>query len=114
LTKARWGKRTKFSIEGFAFGADRREGLCRASRERARVTDWARKAWRCIPNTNVVFAGPPIADQKEVVRVGRLGENLRLVCPVSGYPQIMVEWYKDGEKIDFTWERHNAGNTKCS
>ncbi len=42
-------------------------------------------------------------------RVAHLGETVKLVCPVDGYPTPMVEWSKDGEKIDFMWERHKTG-----
>ncbi len=34
---------------------------------------------------------------------------MRLVCPIGGYPLPMIEWYKDGEKIDFHWDRHKTG-----
>ena len=52
------------------------------------------------------IAGPPVADQSDVKKIGRIGETVRLTCPISGYPAPMVEWTKNGEKIDFTWERH--------
>ena len=42
-------------------------------------------------------------------KVATIGENLRLVCPVSAYPAPMVEWSKNGEIIDFMWERHKTG-----
>ena len=42
-------------------------------------------------------------------QIGRIGENLRIVCPIIGYPAPMVEWSKNGEKIDFMWERHQTG-----
>ena len=47
-----------------------------------------------------------MADQSDVKKIGRIGETVRLTCPISGYPAPMVEWTKNGEKIDFTWERH--------
>ena len=55
------------------------------------------------------FIGPPHAEAKELKKVGRIGESVRLVCPVSGYPKPMVEWRKNGEKIDFMWDRHRTG-----
>ena len=42
-------------------------------------------------------------------KIGRIGETVRLVCPITGYPAPMVEWSKNGEKIDFMWERHLTG-----
>ena len=41
--------------------------------------------------------------------LGRIGETVRLVCPITGYPTPIVEWSKNGEKIDFMWERHLTG-----
>lgn len=40
--------------------------------------------------------------------MAHVGETVRLVCPVSGYPQPMMEWSKNGEKIDFMWIRHKT------
>jgi len=55
------------------------------------------------------FLGPPQAEQKEMKKIGRIGENVRLVCPIGGFPAPMVEWSKNGEKIDYMWERHRTG-----
>jgi len=41
--------------------------------------------------------------------VGRIGETIRLQCPVAGKPTPMLEWSKDGDKVDFMWERYKAG-----
>ena len=42
--------------------------------------------------------------------MGRIGETIKLVCPVSGFPDIMVEWYKDGEQVDeYTWQGYRIG-----
>ena len=36
----------------------------------------------------------------------RLGEFVRLVCPISAYKDTMFEWKKDSETIDdYTWDR---------
>lgn len=40
--------------------------------------------------------------------MGRIGENIKLTCPIVGFPTPMVEWYKNGEKIDYMWERHKT------
>lgn len=53
--------------------------------------------------------GPPQAEQKELKKVGRIGENIKLLCPIGGFPTPMVEWSKNGEKIDFMWDRHRTG-----
>ena len=32
-----------------------------------------------------------------------------MTCPIVGYPTPMIEWSKNGEKIDYMWERHRTG-----
>ena len=56
-----------------------------------------------------ILVGPPHAEQKELKKIGRIGETVKLVCPVSGFPKPMVEWSKNGEIIDFMWDRHRTG-----
>jgi hypothetical protein len=41
--------------------------------------------------------------------IGRIGENIRLVCPITAYPAPIVEWTKNGENVDFMWERYRTG-----
>ena len=40
--------------------------------------------------------------------MGKIGENIKLVCPIFGFPTPIVEWTKNGEKIDYMWERHRT------
>ena len=40
--------------------------------------------------------------------MGKIGENIKLVCPIVGFPTPIVEWSKNGEKIDYMWERHKT------
>ncbi len=35
----------------------------------------------------------------------KVGESLRLTCPVEADPSTIVEWEKDGEAIHMGWER---------
>ena len=58
---------------------------------------------------NFLFLGPPHAEEKETKKVGRIGETIKLTCPIVGYPTPMIEWSKNGEKIDYMWERHRTG-----
>ena len=34
------------------------------------------------------------------------------MCPISGNPQPIIEWSKDGETIDFTWSRYKTNPKK--
>ena len=38
--------------------------------------------------------------------MGHIGETIKLICPIQGYPTPMVEWYKDGDKIDYMWDTY--------
>lgn len=49
--------------------------------------------------------GPPIAQQKDVKKIVRLGEDVKIQCPISGNPPPMIEWKKGGETIDYSWIR---------
>ena len=32
------------------------------------------------------------------------GDPLRLICPVEADPSLLIEWIKDGEKVNGAWE----------
>ena len=49
--------------------------------------------------------GPPQRRKERDHLVVADGEDIKIVCPVHGNPSPMVEWSKDGEKIDYTWTR---------
>ncbi len=51
------------------------------------------------------FSGPPIAQQKEMKKIVRLGEDVKITCPILGNPTPIVEWKKGGETIDYSWIR---------
>ena len=38
--------------------------------------------------------GPPQQTQDVVNIVSRVGEDVKLVCPISGYPEPFIEWKK--------------------
>jgi len=57
---------------------------------------------------NHVFStvGPPTAERSEVTRLARLGETVRLACPMSGLPQPMITWTRGQDEIrDYEWDR---------
>jgi len=51
--------------------------------------------------------GPPQINPEEAtdLQVVKLGEQVKLVCPVSSASHLLVDWTKDGEKVDETWPR---------
>ena len=55
-----------------------------------------------------VSKGPPRRLKETVTVVVSSGSDVRLVCPVTGEPQPIVEWSKDGEVVDYTWTRINT------
>jgi len=49
--------------------------------------------------------GPPRADKSDVKHIAKVGDEVKLVCPVHSHPAPMVTWVKDGEEIDYSWNR---------
>jgi len=49
--------------------------------------------------------GPPRLRKAMEVVVGRVGQEVKLVCPITGNPTPIIEWEKDGEVVDYTWTR---------
>ena len=49
--------------------------------------------------------GPPQRRRETEEAVVEVGQDIKLVCPVFGSPQPIVEWSKDGESIDYSWTR---------
>ena len=39
-------------------------------------------------------------------------QDVKLLCPISGNPQPIIEWSKDGETVDFTWSRYKTNPKK--
>ena len=52
-----------------------------------------------------LLSGPPTAQQKELKTIVRLGEDVKIQCPISGNPTPIIEWKKGGETIDYSWIR---------
>lgn len=55
-------------------------------------------------------SGPPIAQQKELKKIVRLGEDVKIQCPISGNPTPIIEWKKGGETIDYSFIRIRTKN----
>ena len=49
--------------------------------------------------------GPPKKTKDVETVIVNEGETGKLVCPIYGEPQPIIEWEKDGEEIDYSWER---------
>jgi Immunoglobulin I-set domain len=50
-------------------------------------------------------AGPPRAERSAVKHVARIGQDVKLKCAIDAYPAPLFSWSKEGETIDFTWDR---------
>ena len=60
-----------------------------------------------ISNNNYLFiAGPPTAERKEITKIVRMGDTLKLQCPMNGSPPMQFDWTKDNEQIKpYAWPR---------
>ncbi len=47
------------------------------------------------------LSGPPQAKDKVVRKIGNVGDNLRLQCPIVGYPTPFFEWKKVGFNLAY-------------
>ena len=54
----------------------------------------------------IFFSGPPVASQQSLQQLARLGDEVKLHCPMQGYPTPIIEWYKGEEVIDYLWSRY--------
>lgn len=53
-----------------------------------------------------LIAEPPIAETKEMKKIVRIGDNVKLQCPMSGFPAPLIDWTKDGETVNnYAWTR---------
>lgn len=59
-------------------------------------------------NVSMLISGPPHAEEMVIKKVSHLGRTVKLQCPITGYPQPLIEWSKNGDKIDFRWDRHKT------
>eukprot|EP00090_Calanus_glacialis_P035353 TRINITY_DN60373_c0_g1_i1.p1 TRINITY_DN60373_c0_g1~~TRINITY_DN60373_c0_g1_i1.p1 ORF type:complete len:485 (-),score=93.30 TRINITY_DN60373_c0_g1_i1:118-1572(-) len=49
--------------------------------------------------------GPPIAEKSDGKHIAKVGDNVKLSCPIQGYPTPMVTWARNGEVINYAWSR---------
>ena len=52
--------------------------------------------------------GPPRADKSELRHVARVGDSLKIKCPIQGYPQPIISWEKDQDDISYAWSRYRT------
>ena len=57
--------------------------------------------------TIILFiVGPPTAERKEITKIVRMGDTLKLQCPMNGSPPMQFDWTKDNEQIKpYAWPR---------
>lgn len=63
-----------------------------------------------VPARSESIKGPPVAQQKELKKIVRLGEDVKVVCPITGFPDPIIEWKKGRETIDYSWIRIRTNN----
>nr|XP_045592785.1 fibroblast growth factor receptor-like 1 [Procambarus clarkii] len=49
---------------------------------------------------------PRVLTQWQARKVVREGDFVKLTCPISGHPDPLYEWFKDGEAVTETWNRY--------
>jgi len=49
--------------------------------------------------------GPPRAEKSDVKHVAKVGDNVKLLCPIHGFPTPMVTWSRGNEVINYAWSR---------
>lgn len=60
----------------------------------------------CCSPPSFSILGPPSADLKEDQTVVKLGDDIKIVCPIVAYPNPIITWTKDGEAINgYSWVR---------
>ena len=52
--------------------------------------------------------GPPRAEKNEIKHVAKVGDSLKIKCPIHGYPQPIVSWAKDEADISYAWSRYRT------
>ena len=52
--------------------------------------------------------GPPRAEKRQIKHVAKVGESLKIKCPIHGYPQPIVSWEKDQDDISYAWSRYRT------
>ena len=66
----------------------------------------------CLSSLQVVevlgVRGPPRADKSEVRHVAKVGDSLKIKCPIQGYPQPIISWQKDQDDISYAWSRYRT------
>merc|ERR1719188_603486 len=49
--------------------------------------------------------GPPRAEKSEVRHVVKLGDTVKIRCPIQGFPPPMVHWTINDNTITYAWSR---------
>ena len=65
-------------------------------------------------HSSLYFSGPPTASQRHLQQVARLGEDVKIICPVEGHPVPLIVWYKSGEVLDNVMDHERYRTNKKS
>lgn len=53
-----------------------------------------------------LFPGPPVVSADYLERyVAQEGDTVKILCPITGTPKPLIEWYQDDRMIPPTWVR---------
>ncbi|CAG7832720.1 unnamed protein product [Allacma fusca] len=70
----------------------------------------------CFPSSILTDAGlngpPHISGEVPPKYESKVGEVVKIECPIDGPLQVMYEWYKDREAITGTWDRFRVSKKK--
>ena len=57
----------------------------------------------------IFFPGPPEVAEDHLDRyVAQEGDTVKLLCPISGFPKPIVEWYQDDHLVTAAWVRYRT------
>ena len=67
-------------------------------------------SWTLLCTVHLVTSvrGPPRAEKSQIKHVAKVGESLKIKCPIHGYPQPIVSWEKDQDDISYAWSRYRT------
>lgn len=63
-------------------------------------------SWNCSITESSNIKGPPVVSADYLERyVAQEGDTVKILCPITGTPKPLIEWYQDDRMIPPTWVR---------